>query len=1086
MEEDIRYVHETFMKNPIFFGVVFWASLSFSASALDRNGNGMCDVWEARYAVGTLDPDDDADGNGATNRQESIAGTDPFRANSHFRVEDFTVASGIVVKISSIPGKIYQLFSAPSPAGPWTSTGGSIIAATSSLEFPSQALGGEKLFYRAEVRDADTDGDGLSDWAERQVEGLSPNHSDSFNSGMINGDLAFVETWLDTLANGGFQVTTIAGDAYEKDGSDAVLSLARPAPFDRPFTVFFRPTSPSSASIGVAGPGDFLLKDALSGTLTDRVVIPAGQESANVLVRPVLDAASEVPEEVRFQVGGSARLLVARVCDARPIEANVKLLVAYLSPRPGVSSLGSGLSAIRLAGDNASAMVTLNFSNLSSLAASAHIETTNGGTMLSVPPSRYNGQPWNIKAAQSFSKDQQVLDALLSGAFVFNVYSEMATSGEIAGAFQSVNGSTVFQTPAAPDPVSTVTGDDLDREIVRFLTQATFGARIEDVEAMRSRVAAHTGNRLAAFEAWIDEQMAIIPPSHEKMTAAANALERSVNSTLSIYQIGRQAAWWTVALNSPDQLRQRMAYALSQIFVISDEEPTLGRMGVGVANYYDMLQNRSFGTYRAILEDVTLHPQMGQYLSHLRNQKTQIVGGVTVASPDENFAREIMQLFSIGLVKLHPDGSLVLGQDGLPVPTYNQEDITQIARVFTGWSFSKRAQTTGSTVIIDNNDFNLGSGYEEFAIRWSHPMKLFPTFHDEGAKSFLGYEIPARVGGGNLDLADTLTFLSNHPNTGTFISRLLIQRLTTANPSAGYVYRVSTAFSQSGGNLGATLKAVMLDPEARNLTFANSAVGSGKSKETLIRHASLLRALGAASKIPMALFKNFGYTDEELNKFTASAKMARFQDTSSGLSQTPVGAPSVFNWYRPDYAPAGGLSENGFYSPEFQIINETTVVRAINYHYSPIYDSTGQGVRNLPTGLNIAGVPDFVSYDNNSDNMVPDFSQFRSLYLSVLDANNDGAFSSADTTWANRATLIPQAVELVMDRADLLLCAGSLKARYGNTVGKPRRIIMDAVISIESQNNNNTSAATQTNSMNERIRDTIYLITKSPDFIVQK
>jgi uncharacterized protein (DUF1800 family) len=667
-----------------------------------------------------------------------------------------------------------------------------------------------------------------------------------------------------------------------------------------------------------------------------------------------------------------------------------------------------------------------------------------------------------------------------------DVYSEMATSGEIAGAFQSVTGSTLFQVPAPPDPITSVTGDDLDREIVRFLTQATFGARIEDVVAMRSRVAAHNGNRLAAFEAWINEQMAIIPPSHAKMTAAANALEKSANPSITLYQAGRQAAWWTIVLNSPDQLRQRMAYALSQIFVISDEEPTLGRMGVGVASYYDMLQNRSFGTYRAALEDVTLHPQMGQYLSHLRNQKTQVVGGVTVSSPDENFAREIMQLFSIGLVNLHPDGSLILGSDGLPLPTYDQEDVTQLARVFTGWSFSKRAESTGSTVIIDNNDFNRSSGFEEHAIRWSHPMKLFPDFHDEAAKSFLGCEIPARVGGGSQDLSDALDFLSNHPNTATFISRLLIQRITTANPSSGYVYRVSTAFSQSGGNLGVALKAVLLDPEARNLTLANSSVGSGKSKETLIRHASLLRAVGATSRIPIALFKNFGYTDEELNKFPAAAKMARFQDTSSGLSQKPVGAPSVFNWYRPDYAPAGGLSENGFDSPEFQIINETTVVRAINYHYSPLYDSNGQGVRNLPTGLNITGVPGFPSFDNNSDNMAPDFGQFQTLYLSVLDTNGDGAFSNTDTTWANRAALIPQAIELVVDRADLLLCAGSMKARYGNTPNKPRRIILDAVLSIESQNINSTSASTQTSSMNERIRDAIYLITKSPDFIVQK
>jgi hypothetical protein len=458
-----------------------------------------------------------------------------------------------------------------------------------------------------------------------------------------------------------------------------------------------------------------------------------------------------------------------------------------------------------------------------------------------------------------------------------------------------------------------------------------------------------------------------------------------------------------------------------------------------------------------------------------------------VSSPDENYAREIMQLFSIGLVRLHPDGSLILGQNGLPVASYNQNDITELAKVFTGWSFSKSQESnTNNTVLIDNTNFFLGSSYERFALRWIHPLKLFPTYHDEGAKSFLGYQIPARINGGTQDLADTHDFLANHPNTAPFIARLLLQRLTTSNPSTGYLYRVSKAFRDSPGNFGTTLKAILLDPEARNISTAFTAVGAGKPKENLIRHCSLLRAMDAKSSIPLALLNNFSYPSTEFEMFPQEARIARYRDVGGSLSQTPVSAPSVFNWYRPDYAPSGKLSENGFYSPEFQLLSEPSIVQAINYHYVPIYTSNGQDTYNLRANLNIAGVPNFPSYDNTSDNVVFDYAPSRALYLSVLDTNNDGGFSSADSTWANRASKVPEAMALVLDRIDLLLCAGSLKARFGDTPGKPRRIILDALVAIRSGSNNSDSTSTQAWNMDTRIKDAIYLVMKSPDFMIQK
>ncbi len=1065
---------------------IIWGCLISPSFAIDRNGNGMCDVWETRYAVGNLDPAGDADGNGMSNRLESIAGTNPFLAQSQFRISSVSMDSGVVVRITAEPGKSYQLFSAAALTGPWSAVGSAMLATGAEVIFPPQSVGGSRSFYRVEVRDVDRDSDGVSDWAERQIEGLNPESADSFASNENQADLTFVESWLENLSNGSLQLATSSADAYEKENTPASFTLTRNTPVTRPFTVFLRALPASDSTVGVAGAGEFFIKHGNGDVLNDRFVIPAGHSGASIFFHPVADAIAEIPEEARFQIGGTSTQLLGRICDAQPTEQNSKLLVAYLSPRVGVATRGSGIATVRLAGDNASAVVTVQFSNLTSLTSSAHIETSNQAIMLSVPPFRYNGQPWAIKANQQYTKDQQVLDALLSGSFHFNIYTEMAASGEIAGIFQTIQGSTSFQAPPQADPILALSGDDLDREIVRFFTQATYGARWEDVVAMRSRISTHDGDRIAAFAQWIDEQFVLPSPSHQMMAAAGNALERSVNTTGSFYQNARQTAWWTIAMHSHDQLRQRMAYALSQIMVISDEEPTLDRMAVGMGNYYDMLQDNAFGSFRDLLEDVTLHTNMGQYLSHIRNQKSQVVNGVTVSSPDENYAREIMQLFSIGLVKLHPDGSLILGTDGLPIPTYNQNDITEMSKVFTGWSFSKRAQSTGSTVIQDNNDFFLGSGYEEHAIRWSHPMKLFPAYHDETAKQILGQTIPARVGGGLQDLADTLHLLSNHPNTAPFICRQLIQRFTTATPSAGYIHRVSSSFVASGGNLGATIKTILLDPEARNAGVANAAIGFGKAKEPLIRHVSILRALEAKSAIPIALFENFGYLSSETAKFPTSARMVRFRNTNSTLSQTPLGAPSVFNWYRPDYAPAGSLSQNGFASPEFQIVNENTVVRAINTHYGVIKSTTGQAASNLPTGLNIAGIANFPSYNNDSDNMIPDLNSYRSLYLSVLDTNGDGAFSNADATWPNRVAKIAEGVELVVDRADLLLCSGSLKVRYGSTPGKPRRIILDAVNAIEAQDNNKTSASDQTSAMNERILGALYLIMKSPDFIIQK
>jgi len=212
---------------------------------------------------------------------------------------------------------------------------------------------------------------------------------------------------------------------------------------------------------------------------------------------------------------------------------------------------------------------------------------------------------------------------------------------------------------------------------------------------------------------------------------------------------------------------------LSEIFVISDTNATLQGQPAAMPVYYDLLVNGAFGNFRTLLENVTLSPAMGVYLSSLRNAKA-----TGTASADENYAREVMQLFTIGLNQLQPDGTLKLDATGLPIPTYNQATISQTAKVFTGWAFQSGDANS-------NNNFRGGSA------DYLHPMMLYPAQHDTTAKTIVGGVIIPANQTGTADLKLTLDTLANHPNTGPFISRQLIQRLVTSNPSPGYIYRVA-------------------------------------------------------------------------------------------------------------------------------------------------------------------------------------------------------------------------------------------------------------------------------------------------------
>ena len=361
----------------------------------------------------------------------------------------------------------------------------------------------------------------------------------------------------------------------------------------------------------------------------------------------------------------------------------------------------------------------------------------------------------------------------------------------------------------------------------------------------------------------------------------------------------RVDVWFTLAVRGDDQLRQRVALALSEIFVVSDQTSQLGSVQYGLANYYDILVRNAFGDYRQLLEEVTLSPVMGRWLSMLGNQKADAAKGIRA---DENFAREIMQLFSIGLVQLNADGSERGDGTGQPLPTYRQSDIENLARVFTGWTFE------GS------------SAFDRPRTNWLDPMMPFEDFHDRGAKTLVGgTRIPAG-GSARSDLRVALDTLAAHPNVGPFIGYRLIQQLVTSNPSPAYVGRVAAAFNDNGrgqrGDLGAVVRAVLLDPEA--LPGARPSASFGKVREPLLQVTRLWRAFDARADNGRYLFTHAHSTGE-------------------GIGQAALSAPSVFNFFMPSYAPPGLLRSSGLRGPEFQIVTESTTALLANFFDQAVF-----------------------------------------------------------------------------------------------------------------------------------------------------
>lgn len=856
--------------------------------------------------------------------------------------------------------------------------------------------------------------------------------------------------------------------AFEKEGWAARWTLRAIGNESSSAAVNFHVTGTTGDDHGAASAADYLLLDADGSPVSSPVTIPV-PGVFEIVLQPVADGIAEPREDLvlsidpgGYTVSGNDRAV--SLYDAADLPENRDLLVAYLRPESSAQTTASGVGTLVINGPRTRALLTSSFHGLTSIQTASHLhyalpddpENGVGPAIVSLPEGQFSNLEWEIRAAGGYSITE-IIDALYrqnSLNIYLNVHTQSYPVGEIRGPFTKQEGSPQFIPPAAPPAHETLTGEALRRDVVRFLMQATFGPTQADIDALYDRIVTeHDGNRIAGYEAWIDDQLALDATSLatllyyiDENELYKEGLIREEGVTFStVYQT---PTWvhWDLALHAHDQLRQRMAFALSEIVVISKVgNDTIYYVHYAPERYWDMLADHADGNYRDVLEDVSKSPLMGSYLSHLANQKTVTdpVTGETLVSPDENYAREIMQLFSIGLVELHPDGTLRLSESGAVQETYDNGDITELAKVFTGWGLSKNSNGDAN-----NSFFLISIGPLLDNQRWLHPMKNFAAYHDTGAKSFLGADVPAGLDG-EQDLQAALDILFNHPNAGPFLARRLIQRFVTSNPSRGYIYRAAQAFEDDGtgqrGSLKAVLKAILLDYEARSLTYADDPDNQsfGKVKEPIIAFIQFCRALNMAPDLSdNDLIDDLtarGYPADQADNFPPNwaviGPLARSSSFGYGFEfdQRFMSAESVFNYYSPDFSAGNDINAAGLVSPELQIADEYTLTVRHREMWEKLYYAS----RDWPI----------------------DAAPLQQLY----DAAKSGGATDLE------------AAEALVDHLDLLLTAGTLKADYGDAPApNPRSIIIDTV------------AAQSGSLLTGKALTAPYLIVTSPSFNVQR
>ncbi|MGB1012152.1 MAG: DUF1800 domain-containing protein [Thiolinea sp.] len=565
-----------------------------------------------------------------------------------------------------------------------------------------------------------------------------------------------------------------------------------------------------------------------------------------------------------------------------------------------------------------------------------------------------------------------------------------------------------------------------DAAKIRFLMQATFGAtpadiRNDDLTSAADWLVAQFNltptYHLPVFERYMQQY----PPVPDDEVGEEDELilsQQVLSSPASVF--------WVNAISAPDQLRQRMVYALSQLLVVSNfggEE--LADNPNAMVYFQDQLTEHAFGNYRELLEAVTYSPAMGHYLTYLGNEKGDPVTG---RMPDENYAREILQLFTVGLVQLNKNGTPVLNASGQPLELYTNKDITGLARVFTGLSFDE--------ALFEEEE------EQQLNLVWSAPMIMMAQEHSPREKSFLGLTIPANTGG-RQSISMALDHIFNHPNVAPFISRQLIQRFVTSHPSPAYIERVATAFENGTyvlpnsvsigdnrrGDLKATLAAILMDKEARRQSYS---ISFGKVREPVIRITNWARAFNIREVRP-----------EFWEQFSESI-------SPEVLNQQAYGSPSVFNFYRPGYVAAGTLTgKAGMTMPELQITNASSITGYANFLNTLVSDE----LRYLDTEVIIEWLEeseldlDAISMADVRSSFSPDYSREYQLA-------------------ANPAALIR--------RLDLLLA-------YGSLTDETRQRIMAAISEIPlDEIEEGRDGAMQ------RVQQAVLMVMTSPEYLVQQ
>jgi uncharacterized protein (DUF1800 family) len=553
-------------------------------------------------------------------------------------------------------------------------------------------------------------------------------------------------------------------------------------------------------------------------------------------------------------------------------------------------------------------------------------------------------------------------------------------------------------------------------EAFRFLNQASFGA----TEAEATRLIG-LGDNTNAYSRWIDAEIA--RPVSTLLPTVEAAYPNPVPTGFNIASLNapRVEEWFDNTLKGPDALRQRVAWALSQIMVVS-QVGALQNLPNATADFHDMLARDALGDFRKLLEDVTLHPAMGVYLSMLGNQKA--VAGTNLR-PDENYAREVMQLMAIGLVELNTDGTVRRDAAGQPIPTYNQEIIEGFARVFTGWKWACPTTTPACTFANTRPQLQPVPGYNQV-----RPMQLFADQHETGTKRVLAYSgaalanatIPAGQTGAK-DLQDALDNIFNHPNVGPFISKQLIQKLVTSNPSPAYVQRVAEKFNNDGtgkrGNLEAVVRAILLDSEARSAPAGTAVATAGKVKEPLLRLTQFWRAY-----------------DGKSNGTGGVVKLGAGVNFAGGVSavfgQGPGLSPSVFNFFSPSFAPAGTISTQGLVAPELQLSTEFLNTQVTNFFWT-------QALSRTQVQGNVATFNADLMYINTSEELA----------------------LAADS-------------EALINRVAEKLLGGA--AQMSPTLKSEAKAQIDRT----------AFSATNATTANTRVADAIYFVVTSPEFVLQR